>query len=198
MRKSNNKSLKNAIVAVIVLLLLCVATGLLVTFLKNGSINVPSGGDKPDDITPAEAASLYLFDKKVDTSSDVNIYLGQNAFTLKNVSEWNVSLSVTKDAKFDYVADDKYYSFTYSDFVKSFEIVKRENTFSISVDTVFSYIAKLRNTSNIVLPENVNTPNIEMVMVLTADNEKFEYAVKMDLDHYPVTDVTIDSSKVVF
>lgn len=196
MKKSNNKSLKNAVVAVIVLLLLCVATGLLVTFLKNGDIVRP---DKPDEDKPAEAMSLYLFDKRIDTSTGVTLYLGQNNFTVKNETEWNVSLIVTKDAKFDYVADDKYYSFSYSDFVKSFVVTKRENAFSIFVEkSIFEYISELRETTNIVLPENVNTSNVEVVLTLTAEDETFKYAVKMDLDHYPVADVTIDNSKVVF
>ena len=196
MKKSNNKSLKNAVVAVIVLLLLCVATGLLVTFLKNGDIVRP---DKPDEDKPAEAMSLYLFDKRIDTSTGVTLYLGQNNFTVKNATEWNVSLTVTKDAKFDYVADDKYYSFSYLDFVKSFVVTKRENAFSIFVEkSIFEYISELRETTNIVLPENVNTSNVEVVLTLTAEDETFKYAVKMDLDHYPVADVTIDNSKVVF
>ena len=196
MKKSNNKSLKNAVVAVIVLLLLCVATGLLVTFLKNGDIVRP---DKPDEDKPAEAMSLYLFDKRIDTSTGVTLYLGQNVFTVKNETEWNVSLTVTKDAKFDYVADDKYYSFSYSDFVKSFVVTKRENAFSIFVEkSIFEYISELRETTNIVLPDNVNTSNVEVVLTLTAEYETFKYAVKMDLDHYPVADVTIDNSKVVF
>lgn len=196
MKKSNNKSLKNAVVAVIILLLLCVATGLLVTFLKNGDIVRP---DKPDEDKPAEAMSLYLFDKRIDTSTGVTLYLGQNDFTVKNATEWNVSLTVTKDAKFDYVADDKYYSFSYLDFVKSFVVTKRENAFSIFVEkSIFEYISELRETTNIVLPENVNTSNVEVVLTLTAEDETFKYAVKMDLDHYPVADVTIDNSKVVF
>lgn len=196
MKKSNNKSLKNAVVAVIVLLLLCVATGVLVTFLKNGDIVRP---DKPDEDKPAEAMSLYLFDKRIDTSTGVTLYLGQNDFTVKNETEWNVSLTVTKDAKFDYVADDKYYSFSYLDFVKSFVVTKRENAFSIFVEkSIFEYISELRETTNIVLPENVNTSNVEVVLTLTAEDETFKYAVKMDFDHYPVADVTIDNSKVVF
>lgn len=196
MKKSNNKSLKNAVVAVIVLLLLCVATGLLVTFLKNGDIVRP---DKPDEDKPAEAMSLYLFDKRIDTSTGVTLYLGQNNFTVKNETEWNVSLTVTKDAKFDYIADDKYYSFSYVDYVKGFKVVKRENSFSIVVEkTINEYISELRGTTNIVLPENLDTSKVEVVLTLTAEYETFKYAVKMDFDHYPVADVTIDNSKVVF
>ena len=196
MKKSNNKSLKNAVVAVIVLLLLCVATGVLVTFLKNGDIVRP---DKPDEDKPAEAMSLYLFDKRIDTSTGVTLYLGQNDFTVKNETEWNVSLTVTKDAKFDYVADDKYYSFSYLDFVKSFVVTKRENTFSIIVEkSIFEYISELRGTTNIVLPEDLDTSKVEVVLTLTAEDKTFNYSVKMDFDHYPVVDVILDNSKVVF
>ena len=198
MRKSNNKSLKNAVVAVIVLLLLCVATGLLVTFLKNGTIVGP--GDKPDDKTPAEAMSLSFFGKKIETSSGVNIYCGHNDFVVNNATaEWTVSLSVVKDDKFDYIADDKYYSFSYVDYVKGFKVVKRENSFSIVVEkTINEYISELRGTTNIVLPEDLDTSKAEVVLTLTAEDETFKYAVKMDFDHYPVVDVILDNSKVVF
>ena len=64
--------------------------------------------------------------------------------------------------------------------------------------SIFEYISELRETTNIVLPDNVNMSNVEVVLTLTAEDETFKYAVEMDLDHYPVADVTIDNSKVVF
>lgn len=200
MKKSNKKSLKNAMIAVVVLLLLCVITGLLVTFLKIGDdINPGETPDEKTDTTGTAVAEIYQFGKELETSSEVTVYLGQNDFAVTNVTDWNVTLSVTKDATFDYIAGGKYYSFTYSDFVKSFVITKYEDKFSITVgNTILGYITDIRETTDIVLPDDAYTQDVDIVLTLTSGDKKYDYAVKTDFEHYPISDIDLDKTEVVF
>ena len=192
--KKQKKTVKTVLVIVVALVLIATAVGVLVTLFPNGDTPIkPSETPTPTDVVLTVGTNDYSPGSKIPLTSGAN-------YISVNVPDYAVCVTIAENvASFDYIADERYYSFPGNDDMSAvFPIVKDEKGFSVNIPTNMKVLlSKLRETENVELPNDVNFKAVYFVIKITLNEKDYLFEMSVDMTEYLIN-ITLDTSELLF